>query len=63
MAELIVKEIINPFRQEIKPNKVELELYSKLIKQKNNLKDDNPEFFKDLYSQLLDNNDNVISVK
>jgi hypothetical protein len=63
VAELIAKEIINPFRQEIKSSKVELELYSKLLSQKKNLNEDNTEFFKDLYSQLLDNNDNIISVK
>lgn len=62
MAELIVKEIINPFRQEIQPKKVELELYSKLIKPKKDLID-NTDLFKDLYSQLLDNNDNMINVK
>jgi len=62
MAELIVKEIINPFRQEIKPKKAELELYSKLIKSKKTL-NDNTDLFKDLYSQLLDNNDNAINAK
>jgi len=63
VRELIVKQIVNPFRQEVKTKKVELELYSKLIKEKKNSNDDNTELFRDLYSQLLDNNDNTICVK
>lgn len=62
MAELIVKEIGNPFRQETKPTKIELDLYSKLLKPKQPI-NDNTDLFRDLYSQLLDNNDNVINVK
>jgi len=53
MAELIVKEIANPFRQEEKISKIELNLYSKLLNKKKET-NDNCDIAKDLYSQLID---------
>jgi len=57
MAELIVKKISNPFVKEEPINKVELSLYSNLIKK--NTKNDNSDIVKDLYSQLIDIKENT----
>lgn len=53
MAELIVKEIINPFRKETPVNKIELDLFHKLINKKKVVYD-NTDIAKDLFSQLMD---------
>lgn len=58
MAELIVKEIVNPFITEDKMSEVELKLYSSLLRNKKKLNDNN-DIVQDLYSQLIDINENI----
>jgi len=58
MAELIAKEIVNPFRKEEKLSKVELRFYSSLAKNKKKTNDNN-DIVRDLYSQLIDINESV----
>lgn len=56
MAELIVKEIVNPFRKEEKISNIELDLYSKLINKKK-IVNDNSDIVKDFFGQLMDKKD------
>lgn len=53
LNDVLVKEIIDPYKQERKVSDIEIKMYSSLINKKDT-KNDDSDIAKDLYYQLID---------